>query len=148
VRQLPSGRGRGQGRSADQLRQRRRGTRLHRPERQLLPRRRPQAILNKLRAQPIFPGDALVDALPTLADIFIDANGQRVVTSPALFYHDPQPTALLATGRLDQLDSVGRQAPSMIGFAFNNRLLFGGIGGEVPSTPGSLNRSTTRLART
>jgi hypothetical protein len=103
------------------------------------PRRRPQAILNKLRAQPIFPGDALVDALPTLADIFIDANGQRVVTSPALFYHDPQPTALLATGRLDQLDSVGRQAPSMIGFAFNNRLLFGGIGGEVPSTPGSLN---------
>jgi cytochrome c peroxidase len=103
------------------------------------PRRRPQAILNKLRAQPIFPGDALVDALPTLADIFIDASGQRVVTTPALFYHDPQPKALLATGRLDQLDSVGRQAPSMIGFAFNNRLLFGGIGGEVQSTPGSLN---------
>jgi Di-haem cytochrome c peroxidase len=103
------------------------------------PRRRPQSILNKLRAQPIFPGDALVDALPTLADIFIDASGQRVVTTPALFYHDPQPTALLATGRLDQLDSVGRQAPSVIGFAFNNRLLFGGIGGELPSTPGSLN---------
>ena len=103
------------------------------------PRRRPQAILNKLRAQPIFPGDALVDALPTLADIFIDASGQRVVTTPALFYHVPQPKALLATGRLDQLDSVGRQAPSMIGFAFNNRLLFGGIGGELQSTPGSLN---------
>src|SRR6266704_3034489 len=33
------------------------------------PRRRPQSILTKLRAQPIFPGDALVDALPTLADI-------------------------------------------------------------------------------
>lgn len=104
-----------------------------------IPRRRPQAILSKLRNQPIFPGDALVDALPTLADIFIDANGQRVVTTPALFYHDPKPKALLATGRLDQLDSVGRQAPSMIGFAFNNRLLFGGLGGEVPSTPGSLN---------
>lgn len=103
------------------------------------PRRRPQAILNKLRAQPIFPGDALVDALPTLADIFIDASGQRVVTTPALFYHDPKPTALLATGRLDQLDSVGRQAPGLIGFAFNNRLLFGGIGGEVPATAGSLN---------
>ena len=103
------------------------------------PRRRPQSILNKLRAQPIFPGDALVDALPTLGDIFIDASGQRVVTTPALFYHDPQPKALLATGRLDQLDSVGRQAPGLIGFAFNNRLLFGGIGGEVPSTAGSLN---------
>ena len=104
-----------------------------------IPRRRPQTFLSKLRAQPIFPGDAMVDALPTLGDIFIDANGQRVVTTPALFYHDPKPKALIATGRLDQLDSVGRQAPGMIGFAFNNRLLFGGIGGEVPSTPGSLN---------
>lgn len=104
-----------------------------------IPRRRPQAILNKLRDRPLFDGDALVDALPTLGDIFIDANGQRVVTTPALFYHDPKPLSLLATGRLDQLDSVGRQAPGMIGFAFNNRLLFGGIGGEVPATPGSLN---------
>jgi cytochrome c peroxidase len=104
-----------------------------------IPRRRPQSILNKLRLEPIFPGDVLVDALPTLGDIFIDATGQRQVTTPALFYHDPKPMALLATGRLDQLDSVGRQAPSMVGFAFNNRLLFGGIGGEVPSTPGSLN---------
>jgi cytochrome c peroxidase len=102
-------------------------------------RRRPQSILTKLRSAPIFPGDALVDALPTLGDIYIDANGQRVVTTPALFYHSPQPQALLATGRLDQLDSVGRQAPSMVGFAFNNRLLFGGIGGEVPATAGSLN---------
>ena len=104
-----------------------------------IPRRRPQDILNKLRSRPLFDGDALVDALPTLGDIFIDANGQRVVTTPALFYHEPKPKALLATGRLDQLDSVGRQAPGVIGFAFNNRLLFGGIGGEVPSTPGSLN---------
>jgi len=104
-----------------------------------IPRRRPQAILNKLRSQPLFPGDVLVDALPTLADIFIDASGKRVVTTPALFYHDPKPQALLATGRLDQLDSVGRQAPGLVGFAFNNRLLFGGIGGELPSTPGSLN---------
>src|SRR6266496_5097239 len=40
------------------------------------PRRRPQSILTKLRTEPIFPGDALVDALPTLADVFIDASGQ------------------------------------------------------------------------
>ena len=103
------------------------------------PRRRPQAILTKLRTEPIFPGDALVDALPTLTDIFVDASGQRVVTTPALFYHVPPPKALLATGRLDELDSVGRKSMSMIGFAFNNRLLFGGIGGEPQSTPGSLN---------
>jgi len=103
------------------------------------PRRRPLSILTKLRTEPIFPGDALVDALPTLADIFIDASGRRVVTTPAVFYHDPQPKALLETGRLDELDSVGRQAMSVIGFAFNNRLLFSGIGGEPPATPGSLN---------
>jgi cytochrome c peroxidase len=103
-----------------------------------VPRRRPQSILTKLRSAPIFPGDTLVDALPTLADVDL-IDGQRVVTIPANFYHQPPPTALLQTGRLDELDSVGRQAMSMIGFAFNNRLLFGGIGGEVPSTPGSLN---------
>jgi Di-haem cytochrome c peroxidase len=104
-----------------------------------VPRRRPQSILTKQRTEPIFAGDVLVDALPTLTDIYIDASGQRVVTTPALFYHSPQPKTLLATGRLDELDSVGRQSPSLIGFAFNNRLLFGGIGGEVPATPGSLN---------
>jgi cytochrome c peroxidase len=103
------------------------------------PRRRPQSILTKQRAEPIFAGDVLVDALPTLTDIYIDASGQRVVTTPALYYHSPQPKTLIATGRLDELDSVGRQSPSLIGFAFNNRLLFGGIGGEVQATPGSLN---------
>ena len=104
-----------------------------------IPRRRPQAILTKVRSEPIFPGDLMVDSLPTLTDIFIDAIGQRLVTTPALFYHEPPPTALLATGRLDQLDSVGRLSPSMVGFAFNNRLLFGGFAGEPPVTPGSLN---------
>jgi Di-haem cytochrome c peroxidase len=107
------------------------------------PRRRPMAILTKLRTQPLFPGDALVDALPTLTDIF-SVNGQPVITTPALFYHNnppPQGTtlSLLRTGRLDQLDSVGRQSPSMVGFAFNNRLLFGGLGGEPATTSGGLN---------
>ena len=103
-----------------------------------IPRRRPQSILTKLRTTPIFPGDALVDALPTLADIF-SVGGQQVVSTPARFYHLPPVDGLVKTGRLDQLDSVGRQAPSMIGFAFNNRLLFGGLGGEPQATPGSLN---------
>lgn len=103
------------------------------------PRRRPQSILTKLRTEPIFAGDALVDALPTLTDIWVNASGERVVTTPALFYHQPAPQHLLATGRLDELDSVGRQSMGLIGFAFNNRLLFGGLGGEPQSTPGSLN---------
>jgi len=107
-----------------------------------IPRRRPLSILAKLRSEPIFPGDVMVDALPTLTDIWSN-NGTKMVTTPAYYYHlsnpsDPAQT-LAATGRLDQLDSVGRQAMSMVGFAFNNRLLFGGIGGELPSTPGSLN---------
>jgi hypothetical protein len=102
------------------------------------PRRRPQSILTKLRTEAIFPGDALVDALPTLTDIFT-LGGQREVTTPALFYHQPTPEALLETGRLDELDSVGRESPGLIGFAFNNRLLLGGFAGEPQSTPGSLN---------
>jgi Di-haem cytochrome c peroxidase len=102
------------------------------------PRRRPQSILTKLRTEPIFPGDVLVDALPTLTDIFT-LGGQREVTTPALFYHQPTPEALLETGRLDELDGVGRESPGLIGFAFNNRLLLGGFAGEPQSTPGSLN---------
>jgi hypothetical protein len=103
-----------------------------------LPRRRPQPILIKQRTEPIFPGDMLVDSLPTLTDIY-SAAGQRDVTTPARFFHLPAPSALIATGRLDQIDSVGRMSPSMIGFAFNNRLLFGGFAGEPQATPGSLN---------
>ena len=116
------------------------------------PRRRPQPILAKIRTAPIFPGDVLVDALPTLTDIWVD-HGTDVVTTPAYFYHYPNPPGalntaaaaadpnlqLLATGRLDQLDSVARMSPSMVGFAFNNRLLLGGFAGNPQSTPGSLN---------
>jgi len=101
-------------------------------------RRRTQEILTKLRSAPLFPGDTLVDALPTLTDIDL-IGGQRVVTIPSPFYHQSPPSALLATGRLDELDSVGRLSMSVIGFAFNNRLLFGGFGGEPPTTERSLN---------
>jgi cytochrome c peroxidase len=118
------------------------------------PRRRPQSILNQQRSLPIFSGDTLVDALPTLTDVDCISGqsapasstyacpagkGQPVVTLPAPFYHTPPPNALLATGRLDQLDSVGRESPALVGFAFNNRLLLGGFAGEPPSAPNSLN---------
>jgi cytochrome c peroxidase len=46
---------------------------------------------------------------------------------------------LLATGRLDALDSVARNPLSIIGAAFNNRLLFGGLAGEPDETHGALN---------
>jgi hypothetical protein len=115
-------------------------------------RRRPQEGLAVLRTTPLFVGDVLVDALPTLTDIWNDNTGQYgfpaglVVTTPAYYYHlSPADQAsatnqtLTATGRLDQLDSVARLSMNMVGFAFNNRLLFGGFAGEPQSTPGSLN---------
>jgi hypothetical protein len=123
-----------------------------------IPRRRPQEALAKLRNTPLYPGDVLVDALPTLTDIWDNTNGSNpnpaffptaglVVTTPAYFFHlTPAQQAstdttqtLIATGRLDQLDSVARLSMNMVGFAFNNRLLFDGFGGEPPSTIGSLN---------
>jgi Di-haem cytochrome c peroxidase len=101
-------------------------------------RRRTQDILVKKRSTPIFAGDTLVDGLPTLTDIDTIL-GLRTVTTPAAFRHAPMPSALLATGRLDELDSVGRMSMSVIGFAFNNRLLFGGFAGEPETTIGALN---------
>jgi cytochrome c peroxidase len=106
------------------------------------PRRRPQSILTKQRSAPIFPGDSLVDVLPTLTDVDEYTNGARakvVVADPSKFYHTPPPAFLLETGRMDELDSVGRESPSMVGAGFNNRLLLGGFAGEPTSAPGSLN---------
>lgn len=58
----------------------------------------------------------LVDTIPTLTDIF-DGDG-----------------TLVATGAADAVDSVQRLAPTMVGFAYNNRLLAFGLAGE-PDTP-------------
>ena len=111
-------------------------------------RRRPLADLPILRQTPLFPGDALVDALPTLTDIYLLADGTTEVNTPARGRRplpgdmtDTRPAAvkLLATGRLDALDSVARNPLSIIGAAFNNRLLFGGLAGEPDATQGALN---------
>ena len=100
-----------------------------------IPRRRPNVdILPKLRNTPRFPGDALVDELPTLTDIF-----EFAVGSPARGRKLPDPGRLLRTGRLDALDSVARNAPGAIGAAYNNRLLMGGFAGEPDDSPGGLN---------
>ncbi len=100
-----------------------------------IPRRRPRVdILPKLRDTPLFPGDALVDEIPTLTDIY-----EFAVGSPARGRKLPDPGKLLRTGRLDALDSVARNAPGAIGAAFNNRLLMGGFAGEPDSSPGGLN---------
>jgi cytochrome c peroxidase len=101
-----------------------------RPMRDLIPR--------DGRFVKLFEGDTGVDSLPTLTDIY-SLGGSQLVATPARQKVDPLPEAILATGRLDQLDSVGRQSPSMIGFAFNNRLLLGGFAGESNSLAGGLN---------
>jgi cytochrome c peroxidase len=89
-----------------------------------------------------------VDSLPTLTDIYLLADGTTEVNTPARGRRplagdvtDTRPAAirLLATGRLDALDSVARNPLSIIGAAFNNRLLFGGLAGEPDQTHGALN---------
>src|SRR6266704_2410491 len=101
-----------------------------------IPRRRARVdILPRLRDTPLFPGDALVDELPTLTDIYSIAG----VASPARGRKLPPPGVLLRTGRLDALDSVARNAPGVLGAAFNNRLLMGGFAGEPDASPGGLN---------
>jgi hypothetical protein len=99
-----------------------------------IPRRRPRPDLPRLRLSPLFPGDALVDEIPTLTDIY-----EFAVGSPARGRKLPDPGRLLRTGRLDALDSVARNAPGAIGAAFNNRLLMGGFAGEPDEAPGGLN---------
>ncbi len=106
-------------------------------------RRRPQKGLiprtsNLSPKSVLFEGDTGVDVLPTLTDIY-RVGGALEVATPARQKVDPLPEALLATGRLDQLDSVARQSPSMVGFAFNNRLLLGGFAGESNALAGGLN---------
>jgi len=104
-------------------------------------RRRTRSDLPILRQAPLFPGDTLVDALPTLTDVYLvpPLPGHIEIATPARGEKLPTPLQLLATGRLDAVDSVGRQSPGMIGFAFNNRLLLGGFAGEPDSAPGGLN---------
>jgi cytochrome c peroxidase len=99
-----------------------------------IPRRRPRPELPRLRQSPLFTGDALVDEIPTLTDIY-----EFAVGSPARGRKLPDPGRLLRTGRLDALDSVARNAPGTIGAAFNNRLLMGGFAGEPDDAPGGLN---------
>jgi cytochrome c peroxidase len=107
-----------------------------------IPRRRPRVdILPRRRDNPLFPGDALVDSLPTLTDIYDTAQG-IVIGSPALgrkLEAQGLNPVLRATGRKDALDSVGRNAPGAIGAAFNNRLLLDGFAGEPDASPGGLN---------
>ena len=75
-----------------------------------------------------------VDELPTLTDVY-----ENVIGSPALQELPDETGMLLRTGRLDALDSVGRNAPSVIGSAFNTRLLLDGFAGEPDETRGGLN---------
>ncbi len=100
-----------------------------------VPRRRPRTdILPRLRQTPLFAGDALVDELPTLTDVY-----QYAIGDPGRARKLPPPGYLLRTGRLDALDSVGRNSPAIVGAAFNNRHLLGGFAGEPDASPGALN---------
>jgi len=59
----------------------------------------------------LFAGDTLVDEIPTLTEVFV---GDTIVQS----------------GMFDAVDSVPRLTPGLVGYAFNNRLLLGGLAGN------------------
>jgi cytochrome c peroxidase len=71
----------------------------------------------------IIPG--MVDAIPT-PQTLMDGEGN-----------------ILLEGHFDEVDSVPRLSPSMVGFAFSNRLLAGGAAGEPydPANPAKLNKN-------
>ena len=69
-----------------------------------IPRRRARTdLLPQLRTTPLFPGDALVDSLPTLTDIW-RSEGQVIIGTPALQFKLPPGGELLATGREVRLE--------------------------------------------
>ncbi len=94
------------------------------------PRRRARIdILTQIRTEPLYDNDQLVDQLPTLTDVFENEDGMRTVGLPSIMGL-PNVGTLRQSGRFDAVDSVGRNAPSVVGSAFNNRLLGGGLAGE------------------
>src|SRR5258708_30021863 len=98
-------------------------------------------MLAGLRDTSLIPGEAVVDALATVRDVYLvpPPPGVVQVDNPARGEKLPPPLQLLAPGRLDALDSVGRNVPNMVGVAFNNRQLLGGFAGEIDALPGALN---------
>jgi cytochrome c peroxidase len=54
---------------------------------------------------------------------------------------------VVVSGRFDAVDSVPRLSPTLIGFAYNNRLLLGGKAGEPydPANPNKANANPTNL---
>ena len=73
--------------------------------------------------------DGMTDTIPTPIEI-TDAEGNVVVS-----------------GRFDMVDAPGRLAPSVVGFAFNNRLLWDGAAGEPfdESDPSKANENPENL---
>ena len=86
------------------------------------------------RTEAKFEGDLLVDHLPTLTDI-----RENRIGIPSIGDAFDDSGELEASGRFDAVDSVSRNAPSVIGAAFNNRLLGGGFAGEPTSNKFAIN---------
>src|SRR6266478_9335485 len=101
-----------------------------------IPRRRPQMdILPKLRDRPLFPGDALVDELPTLTDVYAIAGAAGPFRGRKL----PDPGALLRTGRAGCLGQRRAQCAGCARSRLQQPRLAGGLAGEPDSSPGGLN---------
>jgi len=85
----------------------------------------------------IQPG--LVDVVPTLTEI-CTKSATINCANPTDGLHPRQDLdRLVESGRADAVDSVARNVPDLIGFAFNNRLLQGGLAGDPAPFPLGVN---------
>ena len=81
----------------------------------------------------------LVDEIPTLTEIC--ARSASINCASPTNGLDPAQDldTLLQSGRADAVDSVARNVPALVGFAFNNRLLQGGLVGDPAPFPIGVN---------
>ena len=85
----------------------------------------------------IQPG--LVDVVPTLTEVCANSATINCANPSEGLTPATDLDVLLFSGRADAVDSVARNVPNLIGFAFNNRLLQGGLTGDPAPFPLGVN---------
>lgn len=85
----------------------------------------------------IQPG--LVDTVPTLTEICVNSASINCAFPSDGLTPATDLDRLVLSGRADAVDSVPRNVPTLVGFAFSNRLLLGGLTGDPAPFPIGVN---------
>ncbi len=91
-------------------------------------------FIPRRRIQPGF-----VDTVPTLTEICAHSIGLNCALPSNGLTPEIDMDTLVTSGRADAVDSVPRNAPTLIGAAFSNRLLQGGLAGDLAPPPIGIN---------